>query len=189
MTSRTSWASCSRPQRLRRYWTRGRRKRRKVKSKLLKVKRHGRMFLQMMLTSWNKTAKGLFSCVFVTNRRSTHCKGPSSTRGGIHRYLPEIQILLQPVGVYPVKPLFFLFVIILLCYIVNSSIYFFTGASEINHLQPFIRGARSPRFQALGYGECVNLYVSSSLVAGGQHLLLLLLLTVNTRLVFYSSAV
>lgn len=40
MTSRPSWPSCSRQQRLRPCWTRGRRRiRRKVKSKALKVKR------------------------------------------------------------------------------------------------------------------------------------------------------
>lgn len=39
-------------------------------------------------------------CVLVNNRRFTHCKGPPSARGGVHRCLPEIQILLQPAGVY-----------------------------------------------------------------------------------------
>lgn len=38
-TSRTSWASCSRQQRPQRCWTRGRRRRRKVKSRVLKVRR------------------------------------------------------------------------------------------------------------------------------------------------------
>lgn len=37
--------------------------------------------------------------LFLNNRGFTHCKGPPSARGGVRRYLPEIQILLQPAGV------------------------------------------------------------------------------------------
>ena len=103
MTLRTSWASCSKLRTLPRCSTWRRRRRRKVKSKVLKVNRDAWTVLHMILKlkshcygSWCS----IFLCFSLNNRRLTHCKSPPSSRGGICRYLPEIQILLQPVGVY-----------------------------------------------------------------------------------------
>lgn len=40
---------------------------------------------------------------FLNNRRFTHRQGPTSTRGGVHQHLPEIQILLQLAGAYSAR--------------------------------------------------------------------------------------
>lgn len=96
MTSRTSWGSCSRRPRLRRFWTRGRRKRRKVKNKVLKVRSDFRGALGVEM--WHLWL--LIKLCVPPNRRPTHSKGSPPTRGRVHWCLPEVQILLQSAGVY-----------------------------------------------------------------------------------------
>lgn len=106
-------------------------------------------------------------CTSLTwdNRRFTRCKGPAPTRGGVRRHLPEIQIFFQPAGVYWLRS--HLCFVSMLHGVLNSCFFFsFAGPSEINYLQPFIRGAGSSCIQTFGHGECPNLSVSPSNACG-----------------------
>lgn len=61
-------------------------KKKKSKKQSAEGKKTGGVCVCVLVTEWTVLELSLIVC----NRRFIDCKGPSPTRGGVHRYLPEI---------------------------------------------------------------------------------------------------
>lgn len=147
--SRPSWASCSRLLKLRRCWTKERRRRRKVKSKTLKVR--GRCIDFSSFSSSKQHIHQLLlyfvpkqQTSYSPQRLALHQMGNSlisSRNSNIASASWYVYHQVQPHYLLTRGSCIFI-----------ASVYF-SGSSEINHHQSFFRGPHSPCVQASGYGE------------------------------------
>lgn len=107
----------------------------KSKKKSKKHKAEGKSLAIISFSNWinaGMDCDNVIFCVspFLNNRRFTHCKSSPPTRTGIHWYLPEIQILPQPTGVYSLRSPFIFLIFILSSTVTSLYFYFYRAVSD-----------------------------------------------------------